>query len=34
VNLHRECVGEIELDSDLAPGEWRHLTQAEINSII
>ena len=34
VNLHRECVGVIELDSDIAPGEWRHFTQAEINTII
>ncbi|MCL1141339.1 16S rRNA pseudouridine(516) synthase RsuA [Shewanella gaetbuli] len=33
VNLHRQAVGEIQLDSELMPGEWRHLTQEEIDSI-
>ncbi|MGX9460342.1 16S rRNA pseudouridine(516) synthase RsuA [Shewanella sp. A14] len=33
VNLHREAVGSIELDSDLAPGEWRLLTDAEVASV-
>lgn len=33
VTLHRESVGEIELDPDLSPGEWRHLTQQEIESL-
>ena len=32
VGLHREQVGQIELDENLAPGEWRYLTQAEIDS--
>lgn len=31
--LHRERVGEIRLDEELAPGEYRPLTEAEINSI-
>ncbi|GGJ04452.1 pseudouridine synthase [Shewanella hanedai] len=31
--LHRESVGKIELDPALAPGEWRHLTEAEIKSV-
>ena len=30
VELHREKIGIIELDKDLAPGEWRYLTEAEI----
>ena len=29
-SLHREAVAGIELDPALAPGEWRHLTVAEI----
>lgn len=33
VGLHRECVGKIELDKHLAPGEWRYLTDKEIKSI-
>lgn len=33
VNLHRECVGQIELDSELVPGDWRYLTQEEVDSI-
>ncbi|MEZ9197994.1 16S rRNA pseudouridine(516) synthase RsuA [Shewanella sp. 10N.286.54.B9] len=31
--LHREVVGEIELDSTLELGEWRFLTESEINSV-
>ncbi|WP_350431552.1 16S rRNA pseudouridine(516) synthase RsuA [Shewanella sp. H8] len=33
VNLHREAVGSIELDSDLALGEWRLLTDVEAKSV-
>ncbi|MRI31950.1 16S rRNA pseudouridine(516) synthase RsuA [Endozoicomonas sp. OPT23] len=33
VGLHREQVGEIELDEDLEPGEWRYLTEAEVASV-
>lgn len=33
VGLHRESIGKIELDSDLALGEWRYLTAEEIASI-
>ena len=33
VALHREQIGEIELDEDLEPGEWRYLTGEEIASI-
>ena len=33
VNLHREAVGSIELDADLAPGEWRYLTDDEVSSV-
>jgi 16S rRNA pseudouridine516 synthase len=28
--LHREQIGDLKLDSALAPGEWRELTEAEI----
>ena len=31
--LHRESVGAIELDADLALGEWRYSTEAEIKSV-
>ncbi len=31
--LHRSRIGTIELDSSLAPGAFRELTEAEINSI-
>lgn len=31
--LHRESIGDIVLDPNLAPGEYRPLTQVEINSI-
>ena len=33
VALHREQIGEIELDADLAPGAFRVLTEEEIASI-
>ncbi|WP_144210735.1 16S rRNA pseudouridine(516) synthase RsuA [Shewanella donghaensis] len=33
VNLHREAVGEIELDADLEEGEWRFLTAEEVATI-
>jgi 16S rRNA pseudouridine516 synthase len=33
VALHRERVGAIALDADLAPGEYRRLTEAEIASV-
>ncbi len=32
-SLHREAIGSIELDSALAPGQWRPLTAAEIASV-
>lgn len=31
--LHREQIGAIELDATLALGEWRYLTEEEVNSI-
>jgi 16S rRNA pseudouridine516 synthase len=33
VELHRERIGEISLDPALAEGEWRYLTQSEIDSV-
>ncbi|MBE8167370.1 MAG: 16S rRNA pseudouridine(516) synthase RsuA, partial [Shewanella sp.] len=33
ISLHREAVGKIELDSDLEEGEWRYLTEEEVNSV-
>lgn len=30
VDLHRRAIGPLELDADLAPGEWRALTDDEI----
>lgn len=33
VGLHREAIGAIVLDADLAEGEWRYLTDAEIASV-
>lgn len=33
MQLHREKVGGIELDPELEAGEWRELTEAEINSV-
>ncbi|MDP2570755.1 16S rRNA pseudouridine(516) synthase RsuA [Vibrio penaeicida] len=31
--LHRERIGDIYLDEDLEPGEYRYLTQEEIDSV-
>jgi len=31
--LHREQIGAITLDSELAPGQWRNLTADEITSV-
>lgn len=31
VRLHRQQIGKIELDPSLKPGEWRKLTEDEIN---
>lgn len=33
MELHRQSVGEIELDDELELGEWRYLTEAEIASV-
>ena len=33
IGLHREQIGAIQL-GDLAPGEWRYLTEAEVTSFI
>lgn len=33
VKLHREAIGSIELDINLQPGQWRHLTKEEIETI-
>ncbi len=33
VSLHREAVGPLVLDDDLAPGAWRELTSAEVESL-
>ncbi|QDP01756.1 16S rRNA pseudouridine(516) synthase RsuA [Thalassotalea sp. PS06] len=33
VGLHREQIGDIELDAELEPGQWRPLTGAEIASV-
>ncbi|ABM05210.1 ribosomal small subunit pseudouridine synthase A [Psychromonas ingrahamii 37] len=33
VELHREQIGEIKLDTDLKLGEWRYLTTDEVNSV-
>lgn len=33
VALHRQQIGEIVLDDELAPGEYRELTQQEIDSV-
>ena len=31
--LHREAIGSVWLDRDLAPGQWRELTEAEVAAI-
>lgn len=33
VTLHREAIGQIELDEALAPGEWRNLTEQELATL-
>lgn len=33
IGLHREQIGDIELEQDLSLGEWRYLTDEEVNSI-
>lgn len=33
IQLHREQIGEISLDPELEPGEWRALTAAEVASV-
>lgn len=33
INLHRESMGQIELDPQLEPGQYRALTRAEIESV-
>jgi len=33
ISLHRAAIGDITLDDNLAPGEYRPLTQTEIDSI-
>lgn len=32
--LHRESIGDIVLDDELMEGEWRELTEEEINSVL
>lgn len=32
--LHREQIGQIRLDENLALGEWRYLTEQEVRSIV
>ncbi|MGR6873577.1 pseudouridine synthase [Pseudomonas sp. HK3] len=34
VRLHRESIGTLKLDSNLAPGEYRALTEAEVSDLI
>ncbi|WP_281558951.1 16S rRNA pseudouridine(516) synthase RsuA [Thalassomonas sp. RHCl1] len=33
VGLHREKIGEITLDEQLEPGQWRYLTEQEVASV-
>ncbi len=33
IGLHREQVGQIELDDELEPGQWRYLSRDEIDSV-
>lgn len=33
VGLHRERIGDIVLDDDLEPGQWRYLTEEEVLSV-
>jgi 16S rRNA pseudouridine516 synthase len=34
VRLHRSRVGDMVLDDTLAPGQWRWLTDQELNALI
>jgi len=34
VGLHREQIGDIALDKQLEPGQWRELTDKEVASFI
>jgi len=34
VGLHREKIGDITLDEQLEPGQWRYLTEQEIASVL
>lgn len=34
LSLHRQRIGPIELDPELAPGDYRYLTESEIHSIL
>ncbi|WDE08302.1 16S rRNA pseudouridine(516) synthase RsuA [Thalassomonas viridans] len=33
VGLHREKIGNITLDEELEPGQWRYLTEQEVDSV-
>ena len=33
IGLHREQIGEIILPDELEPGQWRYLTEKEVNSV-
>ena len=33
IGLHRERIGEIVLPDELALGQWRYLTEEEVNSV-
>ncbi|WOH38797.1 16S rRNA pseudouridine(516) synthase RsuA [Thalassotalea fonticola] len=33
IGLHREQIGDIELDQELSLGQWRYLTEEEVNTI-
>ncbi len=33
ISLHRHSIGQIELPSDLAPGQWRALTDKEVRGV-
>ena len=32
-SLHRECIGNVQLDDELMPGEYRHLTPQELENL-
>jgi 16S rRNA pseudouridine516 synthase len=33
VALHRESIGPLSLDADLQPGQWRKLSQSEVEAL-